>query len=247
MAASLGLNTPQDPGLIDSNALNVTRVGGFAAFISAILAGIAQFFPVSATDPVALRVAVPAIEGFIVAAALFTAAIIIAADLRARSTVHASPNPASATPPANAAPNGGGGGGAQAQPQTAPRPATTPSQAGQDPGTAAPTPVADPAQEYRTRMTELAAEFDSLVGDPPSSDPTVYTALQGALEQLTAPDGALIRHQRAQSVAAEVADEMTLIDGIQDDAAKAAHLGDAEQRVVDLRSQLLGLANFRPA
>lgn len=81
---------------IPGNSLNVTRVTGLAALVSAVLAAITPIFSAEASDPTALRVAMPAIQGLIVAAALFTAAIVVAADIRGRATATA---PVTAAPP----------------------------------------------------------------------------------------------------------------------------------------------------
>ena len=79
---------------VSSNALNVTRVGGFAAFIaSAGAAALAIFNVNSTTTRASIVVAAYASVGAIVAAALLTAAIIISADIRARVATNPPPSP----------------------------------------------------------------------------------------------------------------------------------------------------------
>jgi hypothetical protein len=94
---------------VPTNSLNVTRVGGTGAVIAAAGAAALTLFNVDkATDKVAVVVAAYASTGAIVAAALLTTAIIISADIKARSTatpVGASsktPVAATATPADNA-------------------------------------------------------------------------------------------------------------------------------------------------
>lgn len=71
-----------------SNSLNVTRVGGTGAVIAAAGAAALTLFNVDkASDKVPVVVAAYASTGAIVAAALVTTAIIISADIKARSTV----------------------------------------------------------------------------------------------------------------------------------------------------------------
>ncbi len=91
---------------VSSNTLNVTRVGGLAAFIaSAGAAAIAIFNVNKATDKASIVVAAYISVGAIVAAGLFTAAIIISSDIRARSAVNPipSPSPSPSSPPSGAA------------------------------------------------------------------------------------------------------------------------------------------------
>lgn len=80
--------SPDSPNrnVISGNALNVTRVTGLAALITAVLTATTPIFSAEATDPTALRVAIPAIQGLIVIASLLTAAIIVAVDIRSRAT-----------------------------------------------------------------------------------------------------------------------------------------------------------------
>ena len=73
---------------IVSNSLNVTRVGGLAALITSVGAVALTVFNVNKkTDPVPVIVAAYISVGVIVAAALLTTAIIISADVRARTSV----------------------------------------------------------------------------------------------------------------------------------------------------------------
>jgi hypothetical protein len=73
---------------ISSNTLNVTRVGGVAALISAAGAAALVLFNVNkTTDRASIVVAAYLSVGAIVAAALVTVAIIVAADIRARTAV----------------------------------------------------------------------------------------------------------------------------------------------------------------
>jgi hypothetical protein len=79
---------------VSSNSLNVTRVGGFAAFIaSAGAAALAIFNVNSTTTRASIVVAAYASVGAIVSAALLTAAIIISADIRARVATNPPPSP----------------------------------------------------------------------------------------------------------------------------------------------------------
>lgn len=76
------------PQPISSNTLNVTRVGGLAALISAAGGAALLLFNVNkAKDRASIVVAAYASVGVIVAAALLTAAIIIMADIRARTRI----------------------------------------------------------------------------------------------------------------------------------------------------------------
>jgi hypothetical protein len=79
------LNDDEAPKAIESNALNVTRIGGIASTITAVGAAATGIFTISETDKVAQKVAITAATGAIVAVALVAVAIIIAADLRART------------------------------------------------------------------------------------------------------------------------------------------------------------------
>lgn len=73
---------------VSSNALNVTRVGGVATLISGAGAAALAIFSVDkAHDPASIVVAAYASVGVIVGSALFTVAIIIASDIRARSAI----------------------------------------------------------------------------------------------------------------------------------------------------------------
>lgn len=72
---------------VASPSLNVTRVGGTAAVITAAGAAAITLFNVKAgTDPDSIVVAAYASTGLIIAAALVTTAIIISADIKARSS-----------------------------------------------------------------------------------------------------------------------------------------------------------------
>jgi hypothetical protein len=72
---------------VSSNSLNVTRVGGTGAVIAAAGAAALALFNVDkGTDKPAIVVAAYASTGAIVAAALVTTAIIISADIKARSS-----------------------------------------------------------------------------------------------------------------------------------------------------------------
>lgn len=72
---------------VSSNTLNVTRVGGLAALIAAVGAAALALFNVNkAVDKPAIIVAAYASVGVIVASALLTAAIIISADIRSRTS-----------------------------------------------------------------------------------------------------------------------------------------------------------------
>lgn len=83
---------------VSSNALNVTRVGGLAAFIaSAGAAALAIFNVNSTTTRAPIVVAAYLSVGAIVAAGLLTAAIIISADIRARVAANPAPSPSGST------------------------------------------------------------------------------------------------------------------------------------------------------
>jgi hypothetical protein len=78
---------------VSTNSLNVTRVGGFAAFIAAAGAAALAVFNVNkATDKPAIVVAAYISVGVIIAAALFTAAIVISTDIRSRVTMNLEPS-----------------------------------------------------------------------------------------------------------------------------------------------------------
>jgi hypothetical protein len=73
---------------VSSNALNVTRVGGVATLIGGVGAAALAIFSVDkAHDRTEIVVAAYASVGVIVASALITVAIIIAADIRARAAI----------------------------------------------------------------------------------------------------------------------------------------------------------------
>lgn len=74
---------------ISTNALNVTRVGGLAATVTAVGAAALAIFNIKQTSKPAIVVAAYASVGVIVAAALLTAAIIISADIRGRVATQA--------------------------------------------------------------------------------------------------------------------------------------------------------------
>jgi hypothetical protein len=79
---------------ISSNTLNVTRVGGIGTLISAAGGAALLLFNVNkTTDRAPIVVAAYLSVGAIVAAALFTVAIIIAADVRARTAVATAVSP----------------------------------------------------------------------------------------------------------------------------------------------------------
>ena len=72
---------------VASNALNVTRVGGVAAFIAGAGGAALALFNVDKADGAAIVAAAYGAVGLIVAAALLTAALIIVADIRARASI----------------------------------------------------------------------------------------------------------------------------------------------------------------
>jgi hypothetical protein len=79
---------------ISSNSLNVTRVGGIGALISAAGGAALLLFNVNkTTDRASIVVAAYLSVGAIVAAALLTVAIIIAADIRARTAIATAVSP----------------------------------------------------------------------------------------------------------------------------------------------------------
>lgn len=74
------------PGVISSNSLNVTRVGGITALIAgAGAAALALFGVDKVTDAVAIVAVAYAATGLIVAATLIAVAVIVASDIRARA------------------------------------------------------------------------------------------------------------------------------------------------------------------
>src|SRR5579859_2062657 len=94
-------STPAAPGseaggpAVSTNSLNVTRVGGVGALISGAGGAALLLFKVNKSkDPHAIVVAAYISVGVIVAAALVTAAMIIVADVRARTRLAASASPA---------------------------------------------------------------------------------------------------------------------------------------------------------
>lgn len=89
MLQSVGiLNRPDSPGVrdapIQSNALDVTRITGFASTVTTIGAAAVGVFAVTQTSELALRVASFACTAAVIVAALFAAAIVTSADIRAR-------------------------------------------------------------------------------------------------------------------------------------------------------------------
>ncbi len=72
---------------VSSNALNVTRVGGLTALITGAGTAALSLFKITSTDPPSVRLAAYLSTSVIVAATLFTVAIIIAADIRARASI----------------------------------------------------------------------------------------------------------------------------------------------------------------
>jgi hypothetical protein len=102
--AAPGANEAAQVQPISSNALNVTRVGGITSLIAGAGGAALLVFNVNkTTDRASIVVAAYASVGVIVAGALFTVAIIIAADIRARTATAVATAP-SATPSAAAAP-----------------------------------------------------------------------------------------------------------------------------------------------
>jgi hypothetical protein len=84
---------------VSSNSLNMTRVGGVTSVIAGAGAAALVLFKVDrASDPQAIVAAAYASTGIIVTAALLTVAIIISADIRARSKLAASAQPSSQPP-----------------------------------------------------------------------------------------------------------------------------------------------------
>jgi len=89
---------------VNTNSLNVTRVGGLAATITAAGAAALAIFKVTSKTKVPIVVAAYASVGVIVAAALLTAAIIISADIRGRTAVQGAAQPKAKTAPSPAKP-----------------------------------------------------------------------------------------------------------------------------------------------
>lgn len=88
MPAALEVGEAEKATPISTNALNVSRVGGVAALITgAGAAAIALFRVEKNQDPVGVVVAAYASVGAIVAASLLAVALIIASDIRARSSI----------------------------------------------------------------------------------------------------------------------------------------------------------------
>lgn len=86
---------------VASNALNVTRVAGFAGLVASVGAAALALFGVDkATDKVPVVVAAYASVGLIVAASLVSAAVTISADLRTRGLTATATYPAPPTPAA---------------------------------------------------------------------------------------------------------------------------------------------------
>jgi hypothetical protein len=84
---------------IVSNSLNVTRVGGLAALVASVGAVALAIFNVNKkTDPANVVMAAYLGAGAIVVAALLTAAIIVSADIRARTSVAVAHSPDTQTP-----------------------------------------------------------------------------------------------------------------------------------------------------
>jgi hypothetical protein len=79
---------------VSTNSLNVTRVGGLAAFIAGVGAAALAVFEVDkAHDHASVVVAAYVSVGVIVAGALLAAAIIVAADIRARGAIAVATSP----------------------------------------------------------------------------------------------------------------------------------------------------------
>lgn len=86
---------------ISSNTLNVTRVGGVTSLIAAAGGAALLIFNVNkTTDRASIVVAAYVSVGVIVASALFTVAIIITADIRARTATAVATAPSAAATPA---------------------------------------------------------------------------------------------------------------------------------------------------
>lgn len=85
---------------ISSNTLNVTRVGGIASVISGAGAAAIGIFSLNGKEPAAVVATAYGAVGLIVAAALITVAVIIAADVRARSAIAVATSTAPAKAPA---------------------------------------------------------------------------------------------------------------------------------------------------
>ena len=91
---------------VSTNALNVTRVGGLAAFIASVGAAALAIFNVNkATDKASIVVAAYISVGVIVASGLLTAAIIISSDIRARVAANPPPSSSPSRSPSGTAAN----------------------------------------------------------------------------------------------------------------------------------------------
>lgn len=71
---------------VTTPSFNVTRVGGFAALIASAGAATLALYNIDATTNTMIVATAYASTGFVVAASLITAAVIISADIRARSS-----------------------------------------------------------------------------------------------------------------------------------------------------------------
>jgi hypothetical protein len=233
--ASIGLNDSNSPADIDSNSLNVTRVGGTVAFIAAILAGVSQLFPVSTSDPTALRITIPAVEGAIVIGALLTAAIIISADIRGRAVAAASALPLPAGLPLPAA-----------TPGTAPAAASAAGRAGPvaaGPVAAAPVAAqvasaASSLQSYKTAISAAANEFDAM----DFRDITVVQGLVMTLAALNAPPGKQVQQNQAQSLAKGLEDSVAAATNMPEVERNAA-FGRLEDQLARLKALLAALGS----
>lgn len=79
---------------INSNSLNVTRVGGLGALVAGVGASALAIYNVNKDeDPTAIVVAAYASVGAVIAAALLTVAIIISADIRSRASANLATSP----------------------------------------------------------------------------------------------------------------------------------------------------------
>ena len=220
-----GLNDSQSPADIDSNSLNVTRVGGMVAFIAAILAGVSQLFPIQKSDPTALRIAIPAIEGIIVIGALLAAAIIISADIRGRALAAASALPLpTGTPGKPAAAASAAGPSATAAALVAAPPA-------------APAPsAASLLQSYKVAISAAANEFDAM-------DPNDFTVVQGlakTLAAISAPPGKQVQHNRVETLAQNLEERVTAATNLPEDQRDAA-FGALREPIAQLKMSLATL------
>jgi hypothetical protein len=219
-----GLNDSQSPADIDSNSLNVTRVGGMVAFIAAILAGVSQLFPVSKSDPTALRIAIPAIEGTIVVGALLAAALIISADIRGRALAAASALPLPAGKLAAAASAAGPG-------------AAAPALVASPPVSPAPS-AASLLQSYKVAISAAANEFDAM--DP--NDPTVVGGLAKTLATISAPPGKQVQHNQVETLAENLEERVTAATNLPADQRDAA-LGALREPIAQLKTSLATLGS----